>query len=52
MVIRSDKIGQSWLLPLAVSELIPEDVVIAAEIKIKRWRPGIAKAMRVVNFFY
>jgi len=25
MVIRSDKIGQSWLLPLAVSELIPED---------------------------
>ena len=25
MVIRSDKIGQSWLLPLDVSELIPED---------------------------
>ncbi|NQE54517.1 hypothetical protein C5S29_13085 [ANME-1 cluster archaeon GoMg3.2] len=25
MAIRSDKIGQSWLLPLAVSELIPED---------------------------
>jgi len=25
MAIRSDKIGQSWLLPLAVSELVPED---------------------------
>jgi transposase len=25
MAIRSDKIGQSWLLPLDVSELIPED---------------------------
>nr|QNO58230.1 hypothetical protein DKLEMCON_00012 [Methanosarcinales archaeon ANME-1 ERB7] len=25
MAIRSDKIGQSWLLPPAVSELIPED---------------------------
>nr|AAU83989.1 conserved hypothetical protein [uncultured archaeon GZfos35B7] len=25
MTIRSDKIGQSWLLPLDVSELIPED---------------------------
>jgi len=36
MVIRSDKIGQFWLLPLAVSELIPEDVVIASEIKNKK----------------
>ena len=25
MAIRSDKIGQSWLLPLDVRELIPED---------------------------
>ena len=24
MVIWSDKIGQSWLLPIAVSELVPE----------------------------